>query len=480
MARTVHALLSAALMAAGAVVALAPTAVAAPIETMHTALQRDLNLTPAAATIRLADEARASRADRAIRKRLGKGFGGSWYDAASGSLVVGATDTASAKAARAAGAEVRMVTRTEAALDGLKARLDANRAASPAAVVGWHVDVTTNSIVVSARPDALAAAHRFVAASGVPVNAVRVVATTEAPRPLIDVVGGNAYYIGSGTRCSVGFSVNGGFITAGHCGRTGATTTQPGGRFSGSSFPGNDMAYVAVNAGNNLIGAVNNYSGGRVAVAGSQEAPVGSSICRSGSTTGWHCGTIQARNATVNYPEGSVQGLIRTTVCAEPGDSGGSAVSGNQAQGVTSGGSGNCRTGGTTYFQPVNEILQTYGRTLITSGGGENPPNPGDCTGAQTRYTGSLASGGQAIQPSGSYYYATASGAHVGCLTGPSGGDFDLYLQKWNGSTWTSVASGTTPAASERVSYNGTAGYYRWLVHAYSGSGGYTLMAGRP
>lgn len=45
-------------------------------------------------------------------------------------------------------------------------------------------------------------------------------------------------------------------------------------------------------------------------------------------------------------------------MCAEPGDSG------DQAQGVTSGGSGNRRSGGTTYHQPINEILRTYGLTL--------------------------------------------------------------------------------------------------------------------
>ncbi len=132
-----------------------------------------------------------------------------------------------------------------------------------------------------------------------------------------------------------------------------------------SSFPGNDYAWVRSSA--TITGTVNNYSGGSVAVRGSQDAAVGSSICRSGSTTGWHCGTIQARNSTVNYAQGSVYGLIRTSVCAEPGDSGGSAITGNQAQGVTSGGSGNCSSGGTTYFQPVNEILSAYGLTLKTS-----------------------------------------------------------------------------------------------------------------
>ena len=167
-------------------------------------------------------------------------------------------------------------------------------------------------------------------------GAIRVVASEEQPRTLIDVIGGNAYFIGGG-RCSVGFSVNGGFVTAGHCGSTGQSTTQPTGTFAGSSFPGNDYAWVNVGTDDNPRGLVNNYSGGTVSVSGSTEAAVGASVCRSGSTTGWRCGTIQAKNSTVNYPQGTVNGLTRTNVCAEPGDSGGSWLSGNQAQGVTSG-----------------------------------------------------------------------------------------------------------------------------------------------
>ena len=67
-----------------------------------------------------------------------------------------------------------------------------------------------------------------------------------------------------------------------------------------------------------------------------------------------------------------VRGLTRTNVCAEPGDSGGSFVSNPgsgtrvTARGMTSGGSGNCRTGGTTFFQPVGEALSAYGLTLYT------------------------------------------------------------------------------------------------------------------
>jgi streptogrisin D len=67
----------------------------------------------------------------------------------------------------------------------------------------------------------------------------------------------------------------------------------------------------------------------------------------------------------VNYAEGSVSGLIRTTVCAEPGDSGGSLYAGTSALGLTSGGSGNCSSGGTTYFQPVVEPLSVYGVSVF-------------------------------------------------------------------------------------------------------------------
>jgi hypothetical protein len=56
-----------------------------------------------------------------------------------------------------------------------------------------------------------------------------------------------------------------------------------------------------------------------------------------------------------------VRGLIRTTVCAEPGDSGGPLFSGTTALGLTSGGNGDCRSGGTTFFQPVTEPLRVFG-----------------------------------------------------------------------------------------------------------------------
>ena len=466
--------LTAALVAAGL---LTPTAAqSAPAgqdAEILSAIQRDLGLDADQARARLAADERSADAARSLRKRLAGRFGGAWIDS-SGTLTVGVTGASDVD-----GVRTQRVQRSESDLDAVKSALDAKVAGAPKSVPGWYVDLPTNTVVVKSHPGGLAAARAFVTSSGVSASAVRYATTTEAPRPLIDVIGGNAYNIGSGTRCSVGFSVNGGFVTAGHCGSTGASTSNPSGTFRGSSFPGNDYAWVQVAAGNTPRGLVNNYSGGTVSVAGSQDAPVGATVCRSGSTTGWHCGTVQARNSSVSYPQGTVTGLIQTTVCAEPGDSGGSLLAGTQAQGVTSGGSGNCRTGGTTYFQPVNEILQVYGLTLVTGGGG-NPNPPTGCQNSETTYNGSLTAGGQAYQPNNSYYQSTVSGAHVGCLAGPSGADYDLYLEKWNGSAWAVVAKGDSPAASETVNYNGTPGYYRYRVHAYSGSGSYTLGVTNP
>jgi streptogrisin C len=135
--------------------------------------------------------------------------------------------------------------------------------------------------------------------------------------------------------------------------------------------PDGTSAYVASQLSDAVVRFNRDPATGDLNPAGCVAA-VGSSVCRSGSTTGWHCGTIQATNQTVNYGGGDiVRGLTRTNVCAEPGDSGGAYVSPNgatrvQAQGFTSGGSGNCTSGGTTFFQPVNEALSRYGVSLVT------------------------------------------------------------------------------------------------------------------
>ncbi|GHC33938.1 hypothetical protein GCM10010348_71190 [Streptomyces anthocyanicus] len=100
---------------------------------------------------------------------------------------------------------------------------------------------------------------------------------------------------------------------------------------------------------------------------------------------------------------------------------------------------------------------------------------PQGCEDAETVKSGSLTSGSSAYQPDGGYFRTTVSGRFEACLDGPDNADYDLYLQKWSGAGWTTVARGTTPAADEKLTYTGGAGYYRYRVHAYSGNGAYTL-----
>ena len=184
----------------------------------------------------------------------------------------------------------------------------------------------------------------------------------------VTITGGEAIF-GSRYRCSLGFNVASGathyFLTAGHCGKaekkwwTSSNHSTFLGNTTGSSFPGQDYAIVKYDA------SYTNYPGtvaGNHDITEAANAVVGESVSRTGSTTGTHTGRVQALNVTVRYQGGgTVRGLVQTNVCAEPGDSGGPFYDGTKALGLTSGGSGDCKSGGTTFFQPVIPALQAYG-----------------------------------------------------------------------------------------------------------------------
>ncbi len=358
----------------------APAAQAAPAAEqlspgLVSAMRTAFGLTEQQALARLDQEAKATRRAPSARTAAGASFGGSWFDQDKGVLVVGVTDGAAAERVRATGAEARLVSRTAAELDRLKDRIDALSAAGavPSAVTSWHPDPRTGAVVVDVQPGVQTAEVARFLAEARELGPIRV--NTEgvtAPVPFAaGTVGGDPYYTGN-VRCSIGFSVHGGYVTAGHCGGAGAQVygwdRSWQGTFAGSSFPGNDYAWVRTGGGWWNVPVVLGW--GTVSdalVRGSWEAPVGTSVCRSGSTTRWHCGVIQSRNETIHYAQGDVHQMAGTSVCAEGGDSGGSFITGDQAQGVTSGGYGNCSSGGRTWFQPINEILNVYGLRLLTA-----------------------------------------------------------------------------------------------------------------
>lgn len=341
---------------------------------MLTAVSRDLGITDNDARTRLGNEQRAVSVEKSLRKKLGSRYAGAWVTGSTAKLVVATTASSDTATIKAAGADAVVVAHSLAELDAAKTALDRSAAKrAPRGASVWSVDVRTNSVVVRAGEPA--AAKAFLTRSGAAAGLVRVTESTERPRTYSDDLrGGDAYYINGSTRCSIGFPVTKGarqgFVTAGHCGKAGAKTSGHNraamGSVQASSFPGNDYAWVAADSGWTAKPYVKGPGGANVTVSGSDQVPVGSSVCRSGSTSGWRCGTVEQHDVTVTYAQGTVQGLSRTSVCAEPGDSGGSFLSGSQAQGTTSGGSGDCSYGGTTYYQPVAEPLAAYGLTLTT------------------------------------------------------------------------------------------------------------------
>ncbi|GAB1515530.1 S1 family peptidase [Actinophytocola sp. KF-1] len=187
--------------------------------------------------------------------------------------------------------------------------------------------------------------------------------------------GGDAIFSG-GARCSLGFNVvtqdgSPGFLTAGHCGVAAEEWSDTAGgapiaTVQEAVFPGDgDFALLTYDDPARDARSVVDLGGQVFEITGAEEAQVGQQVFRMGSTTGLFDGQVVGLDATVNYPEGTVTGLIQTTVCAEPGDSGGPLFTEEGAAiGLTSGGSGDCATGGETFFQPVTTALDAVGATI--------------------------------------------------------------------------------------------------------------------
>ncbi|RRQ78627.1 serine protease [Streptomyces griseofuscus] len=233
----------------------------------------------------------------------------------------------------------------------------------------WAVDAKNNHVVVTV-DDTVSQAEiaKIKKQAGADAGALTIKHTAGTFNKLIS--GGDAIY-GGQYRCSLGFNVHSGstyyFLTAGHCGQVASTWYSNSGHTTtlgtnvGYSFPGNDFALVKYT--NSSI--AHPSAVGSQTISSAATPSVGQTVYRRGSTTGTHSGKVTALNATVNYgSDGIVSGLIQTTVCAEGGDSGGPLYNGSVAYGLTSGGSGDCTSGGTTFFQPVTEALSYYGVTL--------------------------------------------------------------------------------------------------------------------
>ena len=340
---------------------------------------------------------------------------GTWI-ADDGRPVVAVTDARAAAEVERAGARPKVVPHSMSDLTSATRRL---RSAPTVPGTAWAVDYTRNEVVVQGDSTVSATdwSRMTELADGigdeVRMRRVRGAFTTR--------VNGAEAIFSTGGRCSAGFNVTGPggefILTAGHCGPPGSVwfsdNTGRGqvGRTVTTDFPGSDFSLVQYDAGRAPASGPNVVAigGGKgVRISGAADPAVGQRVFRSGSTSGLHDGTVTALGATVNYPEGTVTGLIETTVCAEPGDSGGPLFSEGVALGVTSGGNGDCASGGTTFFQPVTKALSELGVRLAgqteQAGGAASAPPAGASAAPQGRAAapGSAAPGAvQAVGGSG-------------------------------------------------------------------------------
>lgn len=321
---------------------------------------------------------------------------GSAYFDAKGTLTVDVTTARQAADVKAAGLAARIPARAPAALDRIKAELDrlAERKL-PAGVESWHVDPAGNKVVVTVRGTADATGRAFVAAARAHGPAVTVETTTDdAPQAAAAIAPGSKMNINTsdvnGNYCSVGFGARDQqgrqyLATAGHCIKGLDTLYFNGSQFAKGTktrfahgYDSVDMGIAAISSGNSVTTTV---GGWRVVadtpVKGSQRAAVGSTVCKSGATTRWTCGTISSYDHSVTYtdpgqPRTLVKGLAKSTVCIHKGDSGGAWITNQgQAQGVTSGSSNTSCDGsfgsGASWMQPLDDLLRHYGLTLNTT-----------------------------------------------------------------------------------------------------------------
>ncbi|MDR0945828.1 MAG: S1 family peptidase [Bifidobacteriaceae bacterium] len=203
-------------------------------------------------------------------------------------------------------------------------------------------------------------------ARAVPATAPPPEAQPPAPpvRPMADshAAAGTKLITRENYACTLGFwgyDASGGSValTAGHCQHSGGAVTSSavdnpwngigrpgpaiGGFSTGRYGEGYDAATIRARGARVAAPAVKTWDGaGTVPVKGTAAPVVGMPVCKSGSRTGWTCGTVTALPSehVMAGTTTTVSGFA-TSLCSAAGDSGAPVVSGAYAVGILSFGS---------------------------------------------------------------------------------------------------------------------------------------------
>ena len=378
-----------------------PSRVTADDAAMMAAMQRDLGLSAGEVRKQRALQAKAITLDIQLRASLGATFAGSAYDVKTGKLVVSVSDARHLDDIRAAGADARLVKHSKAELEATKADLDVAagkakatssndrratggaRQASVAGMTSWYVDTATNTVHVTVQKGTGKAAKAALAKHG---DKVEIEESGLVPTETVNYLDGGDYITGGSGGCSAGFNLRsswtgvGYLLTAGHCLNPVSTVRGQGGNVFGPTMEswyqwGSDDALVRNDSAGYWIQGpwvdLTPSNGSIFTTRTWTDAPVGTTVCKSGVTTKWTCGSITAKNATVTYTSGvTLYGLTRHNACAEPGDSGGSNLSASTwaAEGVSSGATliaNRCLSfygqQNVSYYHPIADSLNYYG-----------------------------------------------------------------------------------------------------------------------
>jgi len=199
--------------------------------------------------------------------------------------------------------------------------------------------------------------------------------------PLANLYGGHGMIGGGSYSCTTGFMASADqinyVITAGHCTAAAYRWTRKGdylGISTSTVFNGDgDFGLIAIHGVNFSPKPSVNTQYGVVGIVGTHEATVGEQLCKMGNNSQYTCGTVTGLDVTVVYTTATIHGMIETTICAVPGDSGGPLMTPYRVgpmvyaygAGILSGGGGSCNAGTfRSYYQPIQEVLDRHGLVL--------------------------------------------------------------------------------------------------------------------
>lgn len=332
-----------------------------------------------AAPVPITDYARAA----GVAAELGDDRNGGVYYDDSGQLVIAVTDRAATDAVTAAGGVAEVVTYSTAFLESIHTALDERIAAvDPIPGTSWGADPSTNKVVVeidsTVQGADLARLQQAIAGYGDAVRVERLDGVLRSNASMPGGVGIRENNVSNGRLCTAGFNVQNSagtkyMLTAGHCvvgGKYWWERYYNGeylGKMTTFDYGGKDYAVIQY-----LNSAVSPYgvvivNGQEQQITDSRYAYDGEPVKRVGTSSSDLVGAVLDPSITVTTNDGAVlTGMIKTSLCSIPGDSGGPLFRGSTALGILQGsvdGSSTCNSGVSSdrsYYTPVQWILNKH------------------------------------------------------------------------------------------------------------------------